>query len=383
MKRKKIKVINIVGARPNFMKIGPIAEEMEKANFEQILVHTGQHYDYKMSKLFFNELGLPKPHINLSVGSGSHAMQTGEIMKRVEDIFLDEKPSLVMVVGDVNSTLACALTASKLGIPVAHVEAGLRSFDRSMPEEINRVLTDVLADYLFITEDSAAVNLEREGIKQEKIFFVGNTMIDTLIKFKEKAGKIPVLINGIDVKKQSYGVLTMHRPCNVENERNLKNILKALKEISINIPIVFPAHPRTLKQIKHLGLIPPTPPLIRGGRRGFLNQITSGIHMIEPLGYLEFLSLMTGSKIVFTDSGGIQEETTVLNIPCITLRDNTERPVTVSIGSNVLVGADRGKIVHEAEKSLNGSKKSRQVPRFWDGKAAKRIVKVLGNQLAG
>lgn len=374
MKRKKIKVINIVGARPNFMKIGPIAEEMEKADFEQILVHTGQHYDYKMSKLFFSELGLPRPHINLSVGSGSHAMQTGEIMKRVENIFLDERPSLVLVVGDVNSTLACALTASKLGIPVAHVEAGLRSFDRSMPEEINRLLTDVLADYLFITEDSAAVNLEREGIKQEKIFFVGNTMIDTLMKFKEKAGEIPVLINGIDVKKQSYGVLTMHRPCNVENERNLKNILKALKEISMNIPIIFPAHPRTLKQIKRIGLMNYFSDISSGVKRG--------IYAIDPLGYLEFLSLITGSKIVFTDSGGIQEETTVLNIPCITLRDNTERPVTVRIGSNILVGADRGKIVHEAEKSLNGSKKGGQVPRLWDGKAAKRIVKILSEQLA-
>ena len=372
------------------MKIGPVAEEMEKANFEQILVHTGQHYDYKMSKLFFNELGLPKPYINLSVGSGSHAMQTGEIMKRVEDIFLDEKPSLVLVVGDVNSTLACALTASKLRIPVAHVEAGLRSFDRSMPEEINRVLTDVLADFLFITEDSAAVNLEREGIKREKIFFVGNTMIDTLIKFKEKAGEIPVLINGIDVKKQSYGVLTMHRPCNVENERNLKNILQALKEISINIPIIFPAHPRTLKQIERIGLMNYFSD-IKSGINSRINSIgnkalpelSNGVYAIEPLGYLEFLSLMTGSKIVFTDSGGIQEETTVLNIPCITLRDNTERPVTVRIGSNVLVGADREKIVNEAEKSLNGSKKSGKIPQLWDGNAAKRIVKILSEQLAG
>lgn len=372
---KNIKVINIVGARPNFMKIGPIAEEMEKANFSQVLIHTGQHYDYKMSELFFDELGLPRPHVNLSVGSGSHAVQTGEIMKRVEGIFIKEKPSLVLVVGDVNSTLACAITASKLHIPVAHVEAGLRSFDRRMPEEINRVLTDAVSDYLFITEESAKINLRREGIAKEKIFFVGNTMIDTLLKFRGKAQAMPVMINGVNIKGYPYSILTMHRPSNIENKSNLRSILEALKEISKNIPIIFPVHPRTMRQIENAGLLSYFYEPDSG--------VNNGIHAVKPMGYLEFLSLMTGAKLVFTDSGGIQEETTVLNIPCITLRENTERPATVSEGSNVLAGADKEKIIHEAEKNLNGSKKCGQVPRFWDGKAAERIVKVLQSSLAG
>lgn len=373
MTRKQIKVINIVGARPNFMKMGPIVEEMEKSNFSQILIHTGQHYDYQMSKLFFDDLGLPRPHFNLSVGSGSHAVQTGEIMKRVESVFIKEKPSLVLVVGDVNSTLACAITASKLCIPVAHVEAGLRSFDRGMPEEINRVLTDAVSDYLFITEDSAQINLKKEGIAQEKIFFVGNTMIDTLLKFRDRAQTLPVLINGVDIKKQPYSILTMHRPSNIENKKNLRNILEALKKISKNIPVVFPVHPRTLNQIENAGLLSYFSDPCSG--------INHGIHAVDPMGYLEFLSLMTGAKLVFTDSGGIQEETTVLNIPCVTLRENTERPVTVSVGSNVLVGADKDKIIQEAEKNLNGAKKCGQVPRLWDGKAAERIVNILAGQL--
>lgn len=357
------------------MKIGPIAEEMRKANFAQVLIHTGQHYDYKMSELFFDELGLPRPHVNLSVGSGSHAVQTGEIMKRVEGIFIKEKPSLVLVVGDVNSTLACAITASKLHIPVAHVEAGLRSFDRRMPEEINRVLTDAVSDYLFITEKSAKVNLRKEGIAQKKIFFVGNTMIDTLLKFREKAQAMPVMINGVNIKGCPYSILTMHRPSNIENKSNLRSILEALKKISINIPIIFPVHPRTMKQIKNEGLLSYFSKPDSG--------VKNGIHAVKPMGYLEFLSLMTGAKLVFTDSGGIQEETTVLNIPCITLRENTERPATVSEGSNVLAGTDKGKIIYEAEKNLNGSKKCGHVPRFWDGKAAERIVKVLAKQLGG
>jgi UDP-N-acetylglucosamine 2-epimerase (non-hydrolysing) len=372
MMKKQMKVINIVGARPNFMKMGPIVEEMEKSNFSQILIHTGQHYDYKMSKLFFDDLGLPRPHVNLSVGSGSHAVQTGEIMKGIESVFIKEKPALVLVVGDVNSTLACAITASKLRIPVAHVEAGLRSFDRGMPEEINRVLTDAVSDYLFITEDSAEINLKREGIAQEKIFFVGNTMIDTLLKFRERAQTMPVLINGADIKKQTYSILTMHRPSNIENKKNLRNILEALKKISKNIPVIFPVHPRTLNQIESAGLLSYFSDPGSG--------INHGIHAVDPMGYLEFLSLMTGAKLVFTDSGGIQEETTVLNIPCVTLRENTERPVTVSMGSNVLVGADKEKIIQEAEKNLNGAKKCGQVPRLWDGKAAERIVKILAGQ---
>jgi UDP-N-acetylglucosamine 2-epimerase (non-hydrolysing) len=372
MLKKQIKVINIVGARPNFMKIAPIIEEMEKVGFDQILVHTGQHYDYQMSKLFFDELELPRPHIDLGVGSGTHAEQTGEIMKRIEPIFVKEAPDLVLVVGDVNSTLACALTASKMGIPVAHVEAGLRSFDRSMPEEINRILTDAISTYLFVTEHSGLVNLINEGIPKEKIFFVGNTMIDTLLKHKKRAEMISPL-NGVNIKGRSYGVLTLHRPSNVENRENMKNIFEALTDISHDIPIIFPVHPRTLKQIETFGL------------SGLLSEITSeiktGIYMIEPLGYLQFLSLMIGAKIVFTDSGGIQEETTVLGIPCITLRENTERPITLTSGTNILVGANKDRILRAAKEGLNGFESDKQIPVFWDGKAAKRIVKILVNEL--
>ena len=374
MTHKRIKVVNIAGARPNFIKIAPLVKEMEKAGLEQMLVHTGQHYDNKMSKLFFDDLHLPKPDINLGVGSGSHAEQTGEIMKRAEAVFIKEKPDLVLVVGDVNSTLACALTASKLGIRVAHVEAGLRSFDRSMPEEINRILTDAISDYLFVSEESGVVNLRNEGITKEKIFFVGNTMIDTLLQHKAKARVISPL-NGIYLKHQPYAVLTLHRPNNVDNKNNLKNILETLREISFEMPIMFPVHPRTLEQIKNFGFENLLSDIIGG--------IKAGIYRVEPLGYLKFLNLMMNAKMVFTDSGGIQEETTVLGIPCITLRENTERPVTLTSGTNVLVGIDRDKIIRETRKRLNGFESDKQIPKFWDGKAAKRIVKILIKQLSG
>jgi len=370
----KIKVINIVGARPNFMKIAPIIEEMKKAGLGQILIHTGQHYDYQMSRLFFDELKLPRPHINLGVGSGTHAQQTGEIMKKVERVFVKEKPDLVVVVGDVNSTLACALTASKLMIPVAHVEAGLRSFDRSMPEEINRVLTDAISEYLFVTEESGIKNLLREGISKDKIFFVGNTMIDTLLKYKKKA-KYTSPLDGIPLNHIPYAVLTLHRPNNIEDKKRLECILKALKTVSKEIPIIFPAHPRTLKQLRRFGMT------------GFLTEvnssITSGIYLVKPLGYLQFLNLMMKSRLVFTDSGGIQEETTVLGIPCLTLRENTERPVTITYGTNVLVGADRERIVNEARKRLNGMVKKQCIPELWDGRAAERIVSILQEKLIG
>ena len=339
-----------------------------------MLVHTGQHYDNKMSKLFFDDLHLPKPDINLGVGSGSHAEQTGEIMKRAEAVFIKEKPDLILVVGDVNSTLACALTASKLGIRVAHVEAGLRSFDRSMPEEINRILTDAISDYLFVSEESGVVNLRKEGITKEKIFFVGNTMIDTLLQHKAKARVISPL-NGIYLKRQPYAVLTLHRPNNVDNKNNLKNILETLREISFDMPIMFPVHPRTLEQIKKFGFENLLSDIIGG--------IKAGIYRVEPLGYLKFLNLMMNAKMVFTDSGGIQEETTVLGIPCITLRENTERPVTLTSGTNVLVGINRDKIIRETRKRLNGFESDKQTPKFWDGKAAKRIVKILIKQLSG
>jgi UDP-N-acetylglucosamine 2-epimerase (non-hydrolysing) len=351
------------------MKVAPIMEELNRSGFEQVLVHTGQHYDYKMSRLFFDELGLPRPHINLEVGSGTHAVQTGEIMKNIEPVFIREKPDIVLVVGDVNSTLACALTACKLKIPVAHVEAGLRSFDRSMPEEINRVLTDAISDLLFTSEECAEMNLKREGISQEKIFFIGNTMIDTLMKYREKARSMPVTLNGFDIRSKPYGVMTLHRPSNVENKENLYNIMQAVGSIAQEMPIIFPVHPRTFKGIKNHNL-----------DKLFSNpysRIERGMYAIDPLGYLEFLCLMMHAKIMFTDSGGIQEETTFLDVPCITLRNNTERPVTLSHGSNILTGPYKDKIVEGAHKWLNGYKRRKEKPQFWDGKAAQRIARHL------
>jgi UDP-N-acetylglucosamine 2-epimerase (non-hydrolysing) len=368
MARKTLKILNVVGARPNFMKIAPIIAEIKKRGVKQTLVHTGQHYDYRMSRLFFKDLELPRPDINLGVGSGTHAVQTAEIIKRSEAVFKSEKPDIVLVVGDVNSTLAGALTATKMGIPVAHVEAGLRSFDRSMPEEVNRLMTDSIAEYLFVTEESGVRNLRNEGIPSKKIYFVGNTMIDTLLKYKEKALRIKPLNKNLD-PYQKYCILTLHRPNNIENKKNLKNILHAIKIISKDIAVVFPAHPRTLNKIIKFGL-----------RKEFLEvkeKINKGIYVVEPLGYLQFLSLMTRAKLVFTDSGGIQEETTVLGIPCITLRENTERPVTVKYGTNVLTGADSERILHEAYKRLNGNLIRHKIPKYWDGKAAERIVKIL------
>jgi UDP-N-acetylglucosamine 2-epimerase (non-hydrolysing) len=295
-------------------------------------------------------------------------------MKKVEPVFITERPDLILVVGDVNSTLACALTASKLGIPVAHVEAGLRSFDRSMPEEINRVLTDAISDYLFVSEDSALINLTREGIPEHKAFFVGNTMIDTLLEHRKKAESISPL-NSVHLESKSYGVVTLHRPHNVENRENLNSILDALAVVSRDIPLIFPVHPRTLNSINNFGL--------QGRLSEIREGVSSGIYMTEPLGYLNFLSLMTGAGLVFTDSGGIQEETTVLGIPCITLRDNTERPVTVTYGTNVLAGADKNKIIACAKERLNGYGKDSGIPELWDGKAAKRIVSVLIDKFSG
>ncbi len=369
-----MKIINIVGARPNFMKMAPIVNEMKNAGINQVLVHTGQHYDHKMSKLFFEDLALPRPHINLEVGSGTHAGQTGDIMKKVEPVFITERPDLILVVGDVNSTLACAITASKLGIPVAHVEAGLRSFDRTMPEEINRVLTDAISDCLFVSEDSGIDNLKNEGMPEEKIFFVGNTMIDTLLEHRKKAESISPL-GTVHIKNISYGVVTLHRPNNVENRENLKNIIEALAIVSRGMPLIFPVHPRTVKKIDEFGL--------RGMLSEIRGNVSSGIYMTEPLGYLNFLGLMAGAGLVFTDSGGIQEETTVLGIPCITLRDNTERPVTITYGTNVLAGADKNKIIACAKERLNGYGKDSGIPELWDGKAAKRIVSVLIDKFSG
>lgn len=366
-----MKILSIVGARPNFMKIAPLSEQFTRRGICHVLVHTGQHYDEKMSKLFFDELGIPKPDRNLEVGSGTQAQQTAEIMKRLEPVLLEEQPSLVIVVGDVTSTMAATITAVKLGIKVAHVESGLRSFDRSMPEEINRLLTDAIADYHFTTEESANQNLLREGIPSEKVFFVGNTMIDTLLKHVQQASNSQVL-ESLGICPKTYGVVTLHRPSNVDSPDNLRNILEALSEIGKDIPLIFPVHPRTRKRIEEYGL---SGLVSTGQSAGAVSE--KRIILTDPLGYLDFLKLTKESRIVFTDSGGIQEETTVLGIPCLTLRENTERPVTVTDGTNMLVGMDRNLIITEGKKRLDTGCGEWAVPPLWDGRAAERIVDII------
>jgi UDP-N-acetylglucosamine 2-epimerase (non-hydrolysing) len=402
-----MKVIHVVGARPNFMKIAPIIEAVRTHNsicresdrIEQVLVHTGQHYDERMSKSFFDDLEIPKPDVNLEVGSSSHAEQTAEIMKKFEKVCLAEKPTHVLVVGDVNSTIACALVASKLGIKVIHVEAGLRSFDRGMPEEINRVLTDVISDFLFITEKSALENLHREGIAEDKIHFVGNVMIDSLLKHRKKAEQSDILRrlglanhknNGPDstpdfAKSISvddpqspaipYAVLTLHRPSNVDNKDIFRGIVEAVRTISEKLPVVFPAHPRTLGHIKDFGLSDHFNWSFYDSKAA-VDPLKS-INLISPLGYLDFLHLMANARLMLTDSGGIQEETTILGIPCITLRENTERPVTVSLGTNIIAGTEKDKIISLAMDQLSRKPGTPPVPAFWDGKAATRIVNIL------
>ncbi len=370
-----MKVIHVVGARPNFMKIAPIMDRMEKcSNIRQILVHTGQHYDEQMSKLFFADLKIPEPDINLEVGSASHAVQTAAIMQTFEKILLEENPDLVVVVGDVNSTIACALTSVKLGVPVAHVEAGLRSFDRTMPEEINRILTDSISEFLFTTERKANENLLIEGIPKSKIHFVGNVMIDTLTKHREKAGKSDIL-SRIGIREKAYGLVTLHRPSNVDQKDVFENILMALAEISRDLPLIFPCHPRTWDRIKMFDLSG----YVKRNRQG---DLSSGINLIDPLGYLEFLKLMDEARIVLTDSGGIQEETTILGVPCFTLRENTERPVTVTDGTNVVVGMRSGTIIEKTKEVLSGGSMNGHIPELWDGEASARIVKILQNQFS-
>ncbi|MDH5184771.1 MAG: UDP-N-acetylglucosamine 2-epimerase (non-hydrolyzing) [Gammaproteobacteria bacterium] len=363
-----MKIINVVGARPNFMKMAPIIEAMNAypSEIEHLLVHTGQHYDEKMSQSFFNDLGMPKPDIDLGVGSGSHAEQTGRIMIEFEEICIREQPDLVIVVGDVNSTMACTITAKKLNIKVAHIEAGLRSRDMTMPEEINRLCTDVLCDYLFTTDQYANENLLAEGIPEEKIVFVGNVMIDTLFKHKEIAGQLN-LLDALGLEPQGYAALTLHRPSNVDDKVVLQEIMEALTEISQELTIVFPIHPRTLKMIEVFEL----EHYVQGDKNN------GKIKVIEPLGYLDFLHLNMNSRMVLTDSGGLQEETTALGIPCITLRHNTERPITCDEGSNVIVGNKKETIVEAARNILQGQSRVSHVPEKWDGNAAVRIVEWL------
>jgi len=363
----KIKIICVCGARPNFIKIDPLMKAFNKrGGFETLLVHTGQHYDENMSKLFFDELGIPKPDINLEVGSGSHAVQTAEIMKRFEPVVTDFKPNYVLVVGDVNSTIACGLVAVKLEVKLIHVEAGLRSFDRTMPEEINRILTDVISDLLFVTEQSGVDNLKKEGVNSGKVHFVGNVMIDTLLANTHKAEKSKIL-NRLGLDEKYYGVITLHRPSNVDVLNKFDKIVTAFDHIQKEINLVFPIHPRTKNNLKGTKL---------GDKLGKMVNLL----LIEPVSYLDFLKLMANSAFVMTDSGGIQVETTILHIPCMTLRENTECPVTLTEGTNRLVHIETEDILKSYREIKAGQfKRNRKTPKFWDGKAAIRIVNVLSS----
>jgi len=360
-----MKLIAVAGARPNFIKIASLASELgsHSKSVHWKLVHTGQHYDEKMSDLFFRQLEIPEPDINLEVGSASHAVQTAEIMKRFENVVLEHKPDVVLVVGDVNSTIACGLVAVKLGVKLAHVEAGLRSFDRSMPEEVNRVLTDSISDLLFCTEQSGVDNLLREGIPQEKIFLVGNVMIDTLLKNKVKADDSNIL-NQFNLNGNDFAVITLHRPSNVDDVIVFKRILDSLEIIQNDMPVIFPVHPRTRRNLYSMSL-------------GNMIDAMTGLRLLDPLGYLDFLRLMSSAKIVLTDSGGIQEETTILEIPCLTLRENTERPITVEVGSNRVVGTKTEKIIEAYTQVRDEGLRESQIPPLWDGRAAERIVRIL------
>ncbi len=356
-------VFHIVGARPNFIKVAPVMNALKtRKHVVQTLIHTGQHYDANMSDVFFEQLCIPAPDVNLAVGTGSHARQTAEIMTRLEPVLLEGKPDIVLVYGDVNSTVASALVCAKLGVRVGHVEAGLRSFDRSMPEEINRLVTDQLADMLFTPSEDGDVNLQKEGIPAERIFLVGNVMIDSLVKLLPAAQRQNR--NGLpqrDAERyaERYALVTLHRPANVDDGIILKRILQSLLEVSQDLSVIFPAHPRTRKRIADFGL--------HSGQ----------LQIVDPLSYLEFLGMQSRATVVITDSGGVQEETTYLGVPCLTLRENTERPVTVSLGTNVLVGRDPDKLRSELSRVLAGNAKKGTVPPLWDGHAGERIAVLL------
>lgn len=359
-----MKIVCVAGARPNFMKIAPLmAVFRAHREVEPLLVHTGQHYDERMSNLFFRQLEIPAPDINLEVGSGTHAWQTAEIMKAFEPVLLEQRPDAVLVVGDVNSTIACGLVAVKLGVMLVHVEAGLRSFDRSMPEEINRILTDAISDLLLCTEQSGVDNLLREGVSPDRIALVGNVMIDTLLKNRERAADATIL-EDLGLAGGEHAVLTLHRPSNVDDEAIFGRLLDALEVVQAERPVIFPIHPRTRQRLADSAL----------GRRV---AAMKGIRLIDPLGYLEFLRLLSTARIVLTDSGGVQEETTILRVPCLTLRDNTERPATVQMGTNRLVGTDTARVVAAYREALAREPDAGQVPPLWDGGAAERIVESI------
>ncbi|MGV3722649.1 MAG: non-hydrolyzing UDP-N-acetylglucosamine 2-epimerase, partial [Actinomycetota bacterium] len=359
-----MRITCVVGARPNFPKVAPIlAAAKQRADMACRLVHTGQHYDERMSKLFFDELGLPTPDAYLGVGSGSHAAQTARVMLAFEETLEAAPADVVLVVGDVNSTLACALVAAKRGIGVAHVEAGLRSGDRTMPEELNRIVTDQLSDYLFTTERTAAANLEAEGIPAERIHFVGNVMIDTLFRNRERASSRP-LPRQLGVSTREYALCTLHRPSNVDTLAAATNTVRALEILASSLPVVLPLHPRTRSRLQDFDLLSRVERL-------------PGVRITEPLGYLDFLALMDGARVVVTDSGGVQEETTALGVPCLTFRENTERPITVTEGTNQLIGMDPQRLASALDALLHGSPAPARVPELWDGHASERILDVL------
>lgn len=368
--KNNIKIIVIAGARPNFMKIAPFVQELNKhSDITNMIVHTGQHYDSAMSGTFFDELQIPKPKYNLGVGSGSHAKQTAEIMMKFEKICITEKPNLVVVVGDVNSTIACALVAKKLKIKVAHIESGLRSFDREMPEEINRVLTDNISDYLFVTEESGITNLKKEGFPSDKIFYVGNIMIDTLINNLKNIDKEKTYKN-FNLKPNDYAVVTLHRPKNVDTKEKLQKCFSILNKIQKKIKIIWPIHPRTDKNIKIFNLDKEA------------NKLKN-VYFVHPLSYFEFMSYVKNCKFVLTDSGGIQEETTYLKVPCITMRESTERPSTVDVGSNTITNLDEEYILRVFKRIQNNTYKKSTIPKYWDGKTAMRIVKIIKGEING
>lgn len=359
-----MKVLHVVGARPNFMKVAPVMAALaQHTGVTQCLVHTGQHYDANMSDIFFTQLGLPKPDLNLEVGSGSHAVQTAQTMIKFEEVLLTERPEWVVVYGDINSTVAAALVAAKLQVPVAHVEAGLRSGDRTMPEELNRLVTDQLADLLLTPSADGDENLRREGIAPAKIHCVGNVMIDTLVRLLPVAETLP-LREELALPAHGYGLITLHRPSNVDEPVMLQKLMATLLTISQELPLLFPIHPRTRQRLEQLAL-----PLSQA-------QIT----FTQPLGYLEFLALQRQAKVVITDSGGIQEESTYLGVPCLTVRENTERPITVTVGTNLLVGQDLQRLSVETQRILAGQAKQGAIPPLWDGKAGLRIAELLLKQ---
>jgi len=362
------KIVLVVGARPNFIKAAPLMKELQNNSdkFETVMIHTGQHYDRQLSDLFFGELGMPKPDIFLGVGSGSHAVQTAGIMIALEKALQELQPDLVVVFGDINSTLAAAVVSAKLCIRLAHVEAGLRSFDRTMPEEINRMVTDRLSDFLFVSEKSGMVNLSGEGVPEEKIFFTGNIMIDSLVG-NLKAARGSKIHERLELSPGNYIALTMHRPGNVDTVEKLVELMQCILSISEELPVVFPCHPRTAKRFEEFDI------------ENVKNN--SSLKIVEPLGYLDFLKLQSEAKLVVTDSGGIQEETTYLGVPCLTIRENTERPVTVEIGTNTICGTDPENIIENVRQILKSDQKQGSIPELWDGHTASRIVEILKEKL--